>query len=186
MELGEQVKALRKDKKITIKKMAELTGLSTGFISQFERGITTIDVDHLNVMATILETDVTNFFKQKATEETNPEDELIVRSYQRPYLQNLNQSLHFNLSQLAGKSAMRPEYIEILPREVKAVPKIYTHEGEEFVFVLEGILTFYWDDQITKLYPGDAAHYSSEKNHNWANLSDAVVKLLVIYTAENK
>lgn len=184
MELGQQIKKLRKNKKITIKQMAALTGLSTGFISQFERGITTIDVDHLNEMAQILETDVADFFRNNGKAAENFEDEIVVRGYQRPYLQNLNQSIHFNLSQISPQAVIRPEYIEVIPREIKEKPTIYTHEGEEFIFVLEGILTFYWDDQVTKLYPGDSAHYHAEHPHNWANLSDSVVRLLVIHVPE--
>jgi transcriptional regulator with XRE-family HTH domain len=186
MEIGERVKELRKEKKFTIKQMSELTGLSTGFISQFERGITTIDVDHLNTMAQILDTDITDFFGGQATTKNDDDLSFIVRGYRRPYLQDLNRAIHFSLSNITDQATMKPEYIEIMPNEVKEKPTVYAHEGEELVFVLQGILTLYWNDQVYKLFPGDSAHYPSTNDHNWANMSEGVVKMLVIHAPAQK
>lgn len=181
MELGEKVKQLRNKKKLTIKQMSELTGLSTGFISQFERGITTIDVAHLNNIAAILDTDITTFFSEEAPAAQGQDTDVVIRGYQRPYVQNLNRSVHFDLSRFPNQLTMAPEFIEIMPSETKETPATYAHDGEEFIYVLEGILTFYWEGEVTKMYPGDAAHYPSDRQHNWANMSDSVVKILVVH-----
>ena len=185
MNIGERVKLLRKEKKLTIKQMSDLIGLSTGFISQFERGITTIDVDHLKNMAQVLETDISTFFVE-TPEESNGGQDVITRSYDRTYLQNLNGSIHFSLTKQVFPSTLTPEYLEIMPNEKKEQPGVYGHEGEEFIFVLEGILTFYWQNKQYKLYPGDSAHYPSTHEHNWANMSNQVVKLLVVYAPLNE
>lgn len=56
----------------------------------------------------------------------------------------------------------------------------YKHIGEEFVYVLEGILSFYYEGEKHYLYPGDCAHYSSQRMHNWSNDTSKNVVLLVV------
>ncbi|MGM0122782.1 hypothetical protein IGI37_000148 [Enterococcus sp. AZ194] len=181
MELGEKVKQLRNKKKMTIKEMSKLTGLSTGFISQFERGITTIDVKHLDTIAEILDTDITTFFSKETQKNTSLEQDIIVRRYNRPYVQQVNRVVHFDLGHFSDQLTMSPEYIEIMPNETKEIPASYTHEGEEFIFVLEGVLTFSWDDEDIRLYPGDSAHFPSDHPHNWDNMSDTIAKVIIVH-----
>ncbi len=182
MDLGEKIKQLRNHKKLTIKQMSQLTGLSTGFISQFERGITTIDVKHLNTIADILETDLASLFaKEETSAIKTAEESIVVRGHQRPYIQHLNRAVHFDLGRSNTELTMSPEYVEIMPNETKEVPDTYVHEGEEFIYILEGVLTFYWDDEMIKLYPGDSAHYPSTHQHNWDNMSNSVVKVIVVH-----
>jgi len=185
MELGEKVKYLRNKKKMTIKNMSELTGLSTGFISQFERGITTIDVKHLNTIAEILETDITTFFTTEHPLQPSVEQDIIVRGYLRPYIQHVNRVVHFNLGRFNDDLTMSPEYIEIMPNETKEVPAPYTHDGEEFLYVLEGVLTLSWGDQDIKLYAGDSAHFNSDYPHNWDNMSDVVTKVIIVHAPKS-
>ncbi|WP_312515263.1 XRE family transcriptional regulator [Anaerospora sp.] len=183
MSLGAKVKNLRKEKKITIKEMAEMTSLSTGFISQFERGITTIDVDHLHTIASILDVDISYFFLCEKQEEA---ESVVVRRYERPIIRTLNQALYFGLSSNFQDKQMAPKYVELLPAETKEAPASYGHPGEEFIFVLEGTLTLYLEDTIYKLYPGDAVHYLSTREHNWGNNSDSIVKFIVVHFPNTK
>ncbi|MDO4711938.1 MAG: helix-turn-helix transcriptional regulator, partial [Peptostreptococcaceae bacterium] len=46
-DIGSRVQNRRKEQKITLKELSERTGLSTGFLSQFERGMTSIAIDSL-------------------------------------------------------------------------------------------------------------------------------------------
>lgn len=179
MNIGEKVKNLRKEKKITIQKMSELIGLSTGFISQFERGITTIDVDHLNDIATVLDINISYFFQTESASAN--ESEIIVRRYERPIIRTLNKAIYFNLSGDSKGKNISPKYVELLPSETKKPPASYGHIGEEFVYVLEGTLIVCLEDHIYKLYPGDSAHFLSTRAHNWANNSDSIVKFIAIH-----
>ena len=184
MNLGDKVKNLRKAKKITIKEMAEMTSLSTGFISQFERGITTIDVDHLHTMASILDVDISYFFQCEKQEEEV--ETVVVRRYERPIIRTLNQAIYFGLSSNFKDTQMAPKYVELLPSETNETPSSYGHPGEEFIFVIEGTLTLYLKDAIYKLYPGDAVHFLSTCEHNWGNSSDSVVKFIVVHFPNTK
>ena len=45
--IGAKIKALRTEKKYTLKNLGDLTGFSVGFLSQIERGISSVAVDSL-------------------------------------------------------------------------------------------------------------------------------------------
>lgn len=77
---------------------------------------------------------------------------------------------------------MLPKLVEILPQKEVEESLPYPHEGEEFVYVLEGILTLQIEDDVCDLYPGDCAHYKSTRTHNWSNQTNKVVKFITINT----
>lgn len=176
MNIGEKVKELRTKNKLTLKRMSELTGLSTGFLSQFERGITTIDVIHLNNIAKILNVEIGFFFDSE-----KPKEELIVRGYSQPITHTMNHVIYKSLSREPEDKMMSPKLIEILPAENKERPSNYRHMGEEFIYVLEGILTLFMGDDVYKMYPGDSVHFQSSQLHNWGNLSDNIVKFIIVH-----
>ncbi len=75
--IGEKVKELRTNNKMTLKELSEKTNLSTGFLSQFERGLTTIAIDSLQQISRVLGVDITFFFESPPTSRG-----AILKSYQ--------------------------------------------------------------------------------------------------------
>jgi glyoxylate utilization-related uncharacterized protein len=71
-----------------------------------------------------------------------------------------------------GNKKMLPRLIELLPNNSDKPLDIYPHGGEEFVYVLEGILTLAIDYEQHDLFPGDSAHYDSGVPHNWGNYTN--------------
>lgn len=175
MNIGDKVKALRTDRGLTLKQLSEATGLSTGFLSQFERGITTIAVEHLSNIADVFDVKINYFFED--VEESEP----IIRGYDQPVLRILNNMIYKKLSPAPEDKQMAPKLIEIMPHEEREFPASYPHHGEEFIYVIEGILTLELDGKNYQLYPGDSAHYFSTLDHNWDNQTNKVVKFIVVH-----
>ncbi|MGX7204719.1 helix-turn-helix domain-containing protein [Enterococcus pingfangensis] len=175
MNIGEKVKNLRNERGMTLKQLSEATGLSTGFLSQFERGITTIAVEHLSTIATLFKVKINFFFEEEA------EIEPIVRGYNQPVIHKLNNMIDKQLSSFPQDKMIAPKMIELMPHENRELPAPYPHQGEEFVYVLEGILTLMIEETVYQLYPGDSAHYFSTRNHNWDNQTNGVVKFIVVH-----
>lgn len=174
--IGEKVKHLRQTKNMTLKDLSEQTGLSTGFLSQLERGMTSIAVDSLSQLANVLETDLHAFFPRIDSGEN-----AILRYQERKLFQIENQKfMHYHLSNAIKGKHMLPRLVEILPGETDDTIDVYGHQGEEFVYVLEGCLTLFLGNEKHVLHPRDSAHYTSNEPHNWANYTNQVVKLLVV------
>ena len=174
--VGERIKEKRLANKMTLKDIAEATGLSIGYLSQLERGLTSVANDTLNKIADALKTDSEYFFERPQCH-----GKQIIKSYEREILRvQGNSIIEYNLTNLLGSGIMRPRQVEILPQKEVEQAEEYSHEGEEFVYVLEGILTLTINGQVSELYPGDCAHYISTINHNWSNQTNRTVKLLSI------
>ena len=59
----------------------------------------------------------------------------------------------------------------------------YAHEGEEFIFVLEGRLNLrLGSGERYRLKPGDCAYYPSTLEHEWWNATTLVALLLWVNT----
>ena len=67
--IGAKVKAFRTAKKYTLKQLSEESGLSIGFLSQLERGLSSIAIDSLAKLATILGVSLSSFFDSSADQE---------------------------------------------------------------------------------------------------------------------
>lgn len=178
MNIGVKIKKLRSEKGITLKELSEKSELSIGFLSQLERGLTTIAVDSLEKLAEILEVHLTYFFDYP-----HKRKEKVLRSYEQELLDvEEGGFIKYSLSTNLENKLLVPRLIEILPQKQEEEIISYKHEGEEFVYVLEGILTLYIDGERMEVYPGDSVHMNSNITHNWANYTNKKVKLLAVNT----
>ena len=176
--VGMKIKKLRVNKKYTLKQLSEETGLSIGFLSQLERGMSTIAIDSLAKVAAILEVDLSSFFE-------NPSkiNEKVVRRHRQQFDQISPLMIQYILSNSVEEFSFLPRLFEILPsKEWESEEKIdFNHEGEEFIYVLEGVLTIDINGIEHTLYPGDSVQIHSNMDHNWANTTNKVTKFLSIH-----
>lgn len=175
--IGNKVKSLRLSKGMTLKELSEKTGISIGFLSQFERDQGTIAIDSLQTISDVFEVDITYFLASK-----NVDKSPIVRSYGQNDMQIIN-TLYISrmLVNDVESAAFLPRIVEILPsKSVNDEPSTQTHNGVEFIYVLEGVLDLIIDNELYSLHPGDSAYFESTKPHNWINNTTRIVKILSI------
>ena len=91
-QIGAKIKARRLQKGLTLKQLGDLTDLSVGFLSQAERGLTTISLNSLYRLATGLDTDVSFFFGEAEEEK---KENFIVRGYERNCLLLISYTTRF-------------------------------------------------------------------------------------------
>ena len=77
--IGLRIKALRTEKKYTLKYLSENSGLSIGFLSQLERGMTSVAIDSLDKISKVLDVELSSFFNMSDT----ANDLHIVRRYEQ-------------------------------------------------------------------------------------------------------
>ena len=176
--IGEKIKAIRTSQNLTLKQLSELTGLSTGFLSQLERGLSSIAVDSLEVIANALNVNLGVFFDSYS--EKN--DEPVMYSFSQRYNQTASKIFQAVLNHDVSSFAMLPRLTQLMPQANldEEELEIYNHKGEEFIYVLEGTVTLLLDSQRYTLNPGDCVQFSSNKDHNWMNCTNKIVKLLTV------
>jgi transcriptional regulator with XRE-family HTH domain len=88
----------------------------------------------------------------------------------------------FSLAQTKTGRHMEPFIVEIEP-SAESDYKLSSHEGEEFIFVLEGKVEINYGKEIYQLEQGDSIYLDSIVAHNVHAVTDQKAKLLaVVYT----
>lgn len=177
--IGLRIKNLRTEKKYTLKYLSEHTGLSIGFLSQLERGMTSIAIDSLDKISRVLGVELSSFF----TADMKQNDIHIVRRYEQKSTVINPEIVEYPLTNHAKDFDLLPRLVEVMPSlQEDGELELYSHDGEEFIYILEGILTLQIEDDIYHLYPGDSAHVHSNLSHNWKNDTNSITRFLTVHT----
>ena len=172
--LGERLRLRRKELKLSMKEVAVSSGLSIGFISQVERGLTSPSLTSLTAIANFLRSDVTNFLSQPKSKSS------ITRNEERDvYTINKNGLQYERLSDAFPGHTLNSVIIHEMPgHKTESI----SHEGEEFFFILEGAITIYIDGVVNILEAGDSLHFDSSRSHSAWNHTNEVTSVLHVCT----
>lgn len=177
--IGSKLKKLRTENNYTLKELSKETGLSVGLLSQVERGISTIAIDSLSKIIKIYNISLSDFFEEHRTEiELDP----VMRSFNLTSDQISPYIIQFVLSNRVTEFSMLPRIYQLQPLANinRSNVELYNHYGEEFIYVLEGIVTVIVDKNQYVLYPGDSIQIHSETDHNWINNTNKVARILTV------
>jgi len=79
-----------------------------------------------------------------------------------------------------GNTVMEPHLFTVSPGAGSGEP--YTHEGEEFIFVLRGSLKIELEGKEYELRAGDSFYFESSTPHAWRNAGKSKTQLIWINT----
>jgi len=165
--IGAEIRQLRKARQLTIPDMAELTGLSTGFLSQVERGKSTLSVQALKRISAAFGIPASFFFNDERAEDP-VEREHVVRAGRRRSIglkdgivdEVLSPTLRGNI-----------EFVLSTFPAGATCPKPFVHDGDESGFIVEGALELNIEDQNFTLGPGDSFCFKGDRAHSYRNAS---------------
>ena len=72
---------------------------------------------------------------------------------------------------------MEPILYEIGPNG-ESGRSFYTHNGEEFIFIIEGKLDVYIDETVYSLNEGDSLYFKSSQKHRFKNTTDKLTRAI--------
>ncbi len=178
--IGAKVKQLRMDKNLTLKQLSEASGLSIGFLSQFERGLSSIALDSLEKLAEIMEVSLFDLLEKKPSASGN---DPVCHHVDLLPTEISPEIYQYMLGTPDTDFILLPRIYLLLPfAEATTVSEPYVHEGEEFIYVLEGVVTVYLEENQYVLYPGDSIHILSTQPHNWMNRTNKIARILTVNT----
>lgn len=171
--LGEKLRELRLKRSLTLKDVAEQAGLSIGFLSSLERSQTNASIATLQKLAKLYDTTFLAFF-----DDSEPPSK-VVRAAERKILET-QPGTQIELLAL-GRTLMETQLWRIAPGASSG--GAYNHEGEEFIYVLEGAFEI-WLDEIEHyvLGQGDSLYFPSTQAHHWINPGKMETALLWVNT----
>ncbi|TQR19381.1 helix-turn-helix domain-containing protein [Psychrobacillus vulpis] len=163
--IGEMLKKLRKGRKLTLKNLAEQTDVSISFLSQVERGKSSVTLESLKKIADALKVNPTVFF---------PDDDSLMDD-----LDSMRQQFYYqDLSNGLKDALYLPILVTLQPGQNEG--NAFSHSGHEFLFVIEGTLTVVVDEIKETLKEQQSIMFDANKMHYWYNLTDKPVRFLVV------
>lgn len=178
-ELGTRLRQLRRARGVSLAEVAEGTGISASFLSTVEKGKSDITVSRLMRLVHWFGVSIADL-----VQEPNRSPVQVVRADERRSVRLADEKLSIQMLSADGNHAMLPVINAYDEGGGMADPT--THEGEEFVHVIEGRveLTVGGGEPIV-LGPGDSAYYRSDVPHSFRNVGRGVARFLGVTTPPN-
>lgn len=157
--IGAHLRRLRAERRLSLAQVARVAGISVGFLSALERSQMSGSVGTLRKLARFYKTNILDFFDAADT------SSLQVRPDERKILEA---GPGVKMELLAwGNTVMEPHLFRVAPEAGSG--DSYTHEGEEFLYILRGELAITVQEKQYRLKTGDSFYFESATSHRWKN-----------------
>ncbi len=180
LRIGRQIRDLRKARKVTLATLAEKTGKSVGYLSQVERGVSSLPIPVLQKISEVLGVQISWFFQADTDAPAGERDYVVRREYRR--------SLNFS------GTGMREELLS--PRLSGQIQMVMTtfepgasggkeprqRKGEEAGFVQSGVLHLQIGERSFDLQAGDSFSIVGDEPHFVSNPTSEETVVLWVMT----
>ena len=176
--VGKNIKAIRKQKNITLQELARRSSLTKSYLSRIERSKKAPPYSTVNRIAMALEVEVAYLISEKV-EGLSDIRISIAKKNKGKVVQTLGSSYGYKYEALGfskpGKN-MQPYIISAAFDE----KSIFQHEGEGVLYVLEGTYEFIYDGKKYIMEEGDSAYFDSGVPHTARSLGDKKARVLAV------
>jgi DNA-binding transcriptional MerR regulator/mannose-6-phosphate isomerase-like protein (cupin superfamily) len=157
--IGAHLRQLRARRRLSLAQVARAVGISVGFLSALERSQMSGSVGTLRKLARFYKTNILDFFDASgaSSRQVRPADRKVLEAGEGVRMELL----------AWGNTVMEPHLFRVAPEAGSGDP--YTHEGEEFIYVLRGDLEITLAEKEYRLKTGDSFYFESATPHRWRN-----------------
>jgi transcriptional regulator with XRE-family HTH domain len=179
-DLGAALRSARARRRLTLRQLADATGLSESFLSQFERGLTQGSVASLRRIAEALGVSLANLFDKHGGAGAR-----VLRTSARPAIT----FGHHAVKQLLTPHS--PEHIEVFSVKFELGGSTgdsqYTHgDSDEFLLVQSGSVKLELSKDVFLLEEGDSIVFRSSVPHRVVNVSPGASTVLWVISPPGK
>lgn len=165
LDLGARVRQLRKARDWTLEQAAGQAGLARSTLSKIENGQMSPTYDALKKLAVGLEISVPQLFTPPQAERVN--GRMAVTKSGQGNAQATATYEHELLAETLVKKQMLPYRARVRARSMAEFDGWVRHDGEEFLYVLTGVVTLYTEFyEPVEMRRGDSAYYDATMGHN--------------------
>jgi transcriptional regulator with XRE-family HTH domain len=176
-QIAKNVKKVRLDNNLSQERLAELSGLTKGYISKIEKSDKAPPLSTLSRIADALNVDVGVLTAEDLDLPFNIKMCITRKGEGKKLSSGSLEGYHYEAlaHEKSGKN-MIPFIIQPGFHE-KAV---FSHEGEEFMFTIQGIHEFVYDGQKYTLHEGDSVYFDSVIPHTGRSVGEQKAMVLAV------
>jgi quercetin dioxygenase-like cupin family protein len=178
INIGNKIRKARMDVNMTIKALAETSGMSAVAIQKVETNRMVPTITSLLKISRALGKKV-SFFIQ---EEDNANRVMLLKKEKRErFYSEKSKCFHEYIASNLENGILEGGIFNALPGG-KSGETPNSHPGEEIILCLRGKIEVDIGQQTYTLKSGDTLHFKSDIPHSWRNISNSESKILLIYT----
>ncbi|MBS0122755.1 helix-turn-helix domain-containing protein [Thetidibacter halocola] len=171
VDLGARVRELRKQKDWTLEQAAKKAGLARSTLSKIENGQMSPTYDALKKLAVGLEISIPQLFTPPQAEKVN--GRMAVTRLGEGNHHATATYEHTLLAETLTRKRMLPYRARIRARDLSEFDGWVRHDGEEFLYVLTGVVRLYTEFyEPIEMRRGDSAYYDATMGHNVISVSE--------------
>lgn len=171
LNLGERVRALRKARHWTLEQAASKAGLARSTLSKIENGQMSPTFDAVRKLATGLEISVPQLFTPPKSDKVMARRAVTRAGQGKPLVTATYE--HEILATELSQKRMLPYRTTVRARSFDDFDGWVRHDGEEFLYVLTGVIQFFSEFyEPVEMRRGDTAYYDAAMGHNVISVSD--------------
>ncbi|WP_025681769.1 helix-turn-helix domain-containing protein [Paenibacillus massiliensis] len=172
--IAENVKKIRADKKLSLEKVAELTGVSKTMIGQIERGESTPTITTIWKIANGLKISFSSLIHQP-----QPDTTIVKRKDIRPLLEDGGRYRVYSM--FSFDEERRSEVYNVEIDSGGSLDASGHIEGtEEWITVFDGELSLSVGNEEYTLHAGDAIRFKADRPHTYHNSGQSMTRLSMI------
>lgn len=164
MEIGKKIKNYRKQINLTLQEIADRTGLSLGYLSNLERGLTSPTFDNLCSICAAMSVSVVDLIANTMGYEVSIKKKERKPIYAKDYRTTYEYTSDQNMAMLGMCLTMHADYFGT---EVS-----WGHDTDEFGVVTQGTMVFEIDGETYVLEPGDTIYIKAGIPHKWKKVGE--------------
>ena len=183
-ELGENLRFIRLQKKMTLQELSQMSKVSKSQLSQIERDVSVPTVAKLQKIADALEIKFSDLLPDNGdstsdadpvSSKVNSKQISVVRKGERKKMVMPWGALY---EMLCPDLQHKIEFIYLHYPAGTTAKEQYTHDGEECGVILEGTFKGTFGTKEVILEPGDSIYYDSTIPHYWETVGDTDVRAI--------
>ncbi|AOJ32795.1 helix-turn-helix domain-containing protein [Burkholderia metallica] len=174
MRIGQRIRRLRREAKKTLLEVATEAKLSVGFLSQVERHLTGISLSSLVNVAKALDVPLGALIDQPRQAQPDSHE-----GSRKPYALDAKSQWYERLSTTFDGSQINAVKVQMMEGYCS---EWVAHGGDEFVYVLAGLICYTVGRKKYPLSPGDSLHFDARKRHRVANVGDGPAEVITVGT----
>jgi transcriptional regulator with XRE-family HTH domain len=179
-DIGQRIRKIREEKGVALEELSRLTGFDVEFLSSLEKNEAQPQLGTVIKLSKALDSAfgrlVSGVGDKLYSITRKSERRIVSRSTSKSGKKQL-----YTYKSLAPEVRGRHMEALIVQLEVDPDKEISVHDGEEFIFVLDGIVELEIGDDKFELEPGDSVYYLSTTPHHIAAKDDKATILAVLY-----
>ena len=179
LNLGARVRELRKARNWTLEQAAQQAGLARSTLSKIENSQMSPTYEALRKLAVGLEISVPQLFTPPVKNQIN--GRMASTKSGQGTAHPTTTYEHELLAESLSKKKMLPYHARIRARSIEEFDGWVRHDGEEFLYVLTGVIKLFTEFyEPLEMRRGDSAYYDATMGHNVISTSEEDATILWI------